>query len=353
MEHALMAIDGDAGVHSLTPKPGVAETEIVFIYKLPSLTTFSEFAVPNILETPSPPQTFIRKIEISGSDAGAEGPYQSLATATLTTHPTRGQSTTFGAAAARKVGWVRVTLTGGIDVQRERTFFEFSEIVGYGAQEPVPMSDNFSGKWRGRGVLLELRQEGALVTGCYDGEGDLRGDVSGNLLRATGRSRNGGIPSVFLLAVGDSGEITGVRSTNGAPFNIYIGPSTPTTRTECSERPVQPLGCGSVIHGINFDFDAATIRPGSDKLLDVLADGLKATAAAMIAVVGHTSSEGTDAYNEDLSRRRAAAVVAAMTTRGIAAARISAEGRGEAQPIADNATETGRSLNRRVEIACR
>ncbi len=353
MEQALLAIDGDAGGFSLTPRPGTAETRIAFVYKLPALTTFNAFAVPNVFETPSPSQTFVRTLEIAGSDSGPAGPFRILARATLTSHPAKGQTTSIPVTAEASVRWVRVSLGGGIDLQRDKTFFEFSEILGYGHQEPVALSNGFSGRWKGRGVLLELKQVDARVTGCYDGLGDLRGTVSGNLLRATGTSPSGGIPSVFVLAVGDEGEITGVRSTNGAPFRLYNGEAAPEARTECAEQEVPPLGCGSVIHGITFDFDSAIIRPESDLLLDALATGLKASTEAAITVVGHTSSEGSDGYNDTLSQHRAEAVVAAMGARGIDPGRIAAKGHGEKEPIADNATEAGRSLNRRVAIVCR
>jgi outer membrane protein OmpA-like peptidoglycan-associated protein len=353
MEQALLAIDGNDGGYGLTPKPGGAETSISFVYQLPALTTFTEFAVPNVLETPSPSQTFVRNVEIAGSDSGAAGDFVVLATAVLETHAAKGQATSMPVIEERPVRWVRVTLAGGIDVQRDKTFFEFSEIIGYGTQETVPQSAAFQGKWKGRGVLLELKQEGALVSGCYDRAGDLEGTVSGNLLRATGKTRTGDIPSTFVLAVDDEGNITGVRSTNGAPFRLYSGAAAPEITTECSEQEVQPLGCGAVIHGINFDFDSAAIRPESEGLLAALATGLKDSPAAAITVIGHTSSEGSDAYNEELSQRRAEAVAAAMVERGLDAGRVSAEGRGEQQPIADNSTEAGRSLNRRVEIGCR
>lgn len=352
MEHALLAIDGDDGGYALTPKPGGADTRIVFVYELPASTTFNEFVVPNVLETPSPSQTFVRKLEIAGSDSGPAGPFRGLAGATLETHSAKGQTTSIPIAVETPVRWVRVTMEGGINIQRDKTFLEFSEIIGHGTQEPVPLSNAFRGKWKGRGLLLELAQEGASVSGCYDGEGDLKGTVSGNLLRATGRTRKGEIPSTFVLAVGDHGEITGVRSTNGAPFRLYSGDAAPSVKTECSGQIVPPLGCGSIIHAINFDFDSATIRPDSNRLLDALTTGLQTSAASAITVMGHTSSEGSDAYNDDLSQRRAEAVVAATVGRGISAGHISAEGRGEKQPIADNMTDAGRSLNRRVEIVC-
>ncbi|MBK6864479.1 MAG: OmpA family protein [Ideonella sp.] len=353
MEQALLAIDGDPRTFVLTPRPGGAQSRITFVYRLPAATTFKAFSIPSVLETPSPAQTFVRKVEIAGADSSAEGPFRVLAEAALSTHAAKGQATSLAVAAEIPVRWVRLTLEGGIDVQRDKTFLEFSELVGHGTQQAVPLSQGFRGKWKGRGVLLELMQQGAVVSGCYDREGDLEGTVSGNVLRATGRDRKDKVPSVFVLALGDDGAISGVRSTNGAPFRLYAGDAAPGAVTQCAVRAVRPPGCGSVLHGVSFDFDSATLRPESDLLLDALASGLKAAPASAIVVIGHTSSEGADAYNEQLSQRRAEAVVAALVARGIPRAGLSAQGLGEKQPIADNATEAGRSLNRRVEIACR
>jgi outer membrane protein OmpA-like peptidoglycan-associated protein len=202
-------------------------------------------------------------------------------------------------------------------------------------------------------VQLELKQNGAIITGCYDQGGDLTGSVTGNILRATGKTRNAGIPSTFVLTVTDRGEITGVRSANGAPFRLYVGPSTPALKTECSARKVRSPGCGAIVHGINFDYDSAAIRPDSGAVLDALHVGLKDASESAITIVGHTSSEGSTAYNQDLSQRRAESVVAALVSRGIVATRLTASGAGEERSIADNTTEAGRSLNRRVEIVCR
>lgn len=352
MDKAMLAIDGNHQGFALTSKPGTADTEIVFIYKLPAMTVFSEFAVPNVLETPSPSQTFFSTVKISGSSEGPAGNYTELAKMALKTHAEKGQISTASAQSSLPVQWVKLSLSGGLDIQREKTFFDFSEVIGYGKQESVPLSEGFTGKWKGRGVLLELKQDQQRVTGCYDRNGDLTGNVSGNLLSATGTTRDSGIPSTFLLTITDDGQVSGVRSTNGAPFRLYQGEAASALVTQCSEQKPATLGCGSIIHGINFDYDSATIREESASLLDELATGLQGADSASITVVGHTSSEGSDQYNEELSKRRAESVVAALVARGSAADKISAQGRGEKQPIADNATGAGRALNRRVEIEC-
>jgi outer membrane protein OmpA-like peptidoglycan-associated protein len=68
-------------------------------------------------------------------------------------------------------------------------------------------------------------------------------------------------------------------------------------------------------------------------------------------VEGHTDATNTDAYNIDLSARRAGSVVAALVKLGVEPARLQSKGFGRAKPVADNATAQGRALNRRVEIS--
>jgi outer membrane protein OmpA-like peptidoglycan-associated protein len=84
-----------------------------------------------------------------------------------------------------------------------------------------------------------------------------------------------------------------------------------------------------------------------------LYDGLKGDTSASINIEGHTSSEGTTAYNQTLSQNRANAVVADLVKRGISNKRIGALGVGEVRPIASNNDENGRAMNRRVEVVCK
>jgi len=109
---------------------------------------------------------------------------------------------------------------------------------------------------------------------------------------------------------------------------------------------------GSVsLYGILFDFDKDIVRSDSKPTLDEIAKLMQGKPDLKLKVVGHTDNQGSADYNLDLSRRRAANVVAALTgTYGIAADRLSSEGAGMTQPIAPNDSEAGRAKNRRVEL---
>lgn len=104
------------------------------------------------------------------------------------------------------------------------------------------------------------------------------------------------------------------------------------------------------LYGIYFDTAKATLKPESEATLQQVLGVLEADPPLRLVIAGHTDSEGGDDYNQSLSERRAAAVVAWLTGKGIAAERLSSEGLGESRPVADNASEAGRALNRRVEV---
>jgi outer membrane protein OmpA-like peptidoglycan-associated protein len=103
--------------------------------------------------------------------------------------------------------------------------------------------------------------------------------------------------------------------------------------------------------GLLFDFDSDRIRPEAAKNFQELARSLNKFGNSNLLIVGHTDSQGDDAYNQALSQRRASAASAYLQSQGVPAGRISTSGRGEAEPVATNDTETGKQLNRRVEVA--
>lgn len=101
----------------------------------------------------------------------------------------------------------------------------------------------------------------------------------------------------------------------------------------------------------SFDVGRSAIKPSMRPVLDQFAQGLDPT--MRVRIVGHTDSTGSDAVNEPLSIDRAHSVRDYLVGRGVAAARIETLGRGEREPVADNASDAGRAKNRRVEIFLR
>lgn len=102
-----------------------------------------------------------------------------------------------------------------------------------------------------------------------------------------------------------------------------------------------------------FASGSVEVRAPLARTLDALAPTLASEPGAAVQVVGHTDSQGSEMYNLQLSIARAEAVAEYLRNRGIALARLSADGRGEADPLTSNATEAGRARNRRVEIILR
>ena len=103
--------------------------------------------------------------------------------------------------------------------------------------------------------------------------------------------------------------------------------------------------------GIYFDSDSDSLRPESEATLEAVADVLRARTEDRFLIEGHTDAQGPDDYNRDLSERRAAAVRSWLLEAGIPEAQLESLGFGESRPVADNDSEAGRSLNRRVEIS--
>ena len=353
MVHAVRAIDGATVVYSFTA-PVPPATRVSFVYELPAPTTFEHLAVANIVETPSPTQTFVRDVAVDGSSTSPTEGFELLASGTLQAHRARGLETQLSMNRKTPVRWIRLTLSNGLDVRTPTVALEFSEIVGHGRQDAAALSTRFNGQWKGKGVALIMQQHGAVVSGCYDRTGQLEGTISGNVLRATGTDSATGVRSAFIMSVGVNGSLISLRSTNGSPFALFTGELQPAhSAGSCQAVKTPSLGCGSVVHGIQFDFDSAIVRADSAPVLDALHAGLAVERSTSIRIEGHTSSEGDAAYNQRLSEQRARAVIDALVQRGSARERLAAEGAGETRPIAPNEDESGRAINRRVEVHCR
>ncbi len=188
----------------------------------------------------------------------------------------------------------------------------------------------------------------------WNGVNGMNVGAGGDVRYATGQIGTGqintgqiaGATAEAFIAIGVTPQRTLVHVLEVAPMQArMVAPeaSTLAAELERSGRATLP--------GVFFDTGEDTLRPESDVALAQAAALLQSQPALRLRVEGHTDSEGDDAFNLALSQRRAAAVRQALVERhGIDAARLVAQGFGEAQPVADNATSEGRARNRRVEL---
>ncbi|HSA58632.1 MAG TPA: OmpA family protein [bacterium] len=249
-------------------------------------------------------------------------------------------------------------------------YTELMELEAYGQPVPGPAAQApLTGTYNTNYGPITLNQAGSTVTGCYyDGDGSLNGTTDGRVVQVEWRQNGGkkfGTALMVLSARGDflngfwyeHGSLAGswfgdrpkdggksqCRTASAAPGAAAQEPSAIATNIAQTGR--------AIIYGVLFDTASDRIRAESDPTLNEVLGLMQAQPALNLEISGHTDSVGNDAYNQDLSKRRAQSVVAWLTAKGVAAGRLTAAGYGKTQPVADNATPQGRALNRRVELA--
>jgi len=105
-----------------------------------------------------------------------------------------------------------------------------------------------------------------------------------------------------------------------------------------------------ILEGVNFETDSEKLTEDSRDTLDRVAESLRAYPDTRVEIGGHTDSRNSDAYNLDLSRRRAESVRTYLVSHGVSAEQLETKGYGESKPIASNKTVEGMAKNRRVEL---
>jgi OOP family OmpA-OmpF porin len=135
----------------------------------------------------------------------------------------------------------------------------------------------------------------------------------------------------------------------GDGFSIHWethAPASPAASARSCARMFRELGHS----GIRFRFGTADLTPASHAHLDRYVEFAEDCPRTRLRIAGHTDSWGDETLNQALSERRAQAVRDYLVAAGIDQARVEAEGKGSAEPIADNNTTWGRSRNRRIEL---
>lgn len=148
----------------------------------------------------------------------------------------------------------------------------------------------------------------------------------------------------------------GIGALAGGGVGFYMDRQEAKLRQQLQNTGVQVVRDGDNIilnmpGNITFGTDSAAVNPDFADVLASVGLVLKEYDKTYVDVLGHTDSSGSESYNQALSERRAQSVSTILMNEGILAERIIVRGLGETYPIADNNTEQGKSMNRRVEIA--
>jgi hypothetical protein len=354
------------GLGSFVALPGVEsegpDEPIRLLVELPAPTTFHTFAVPPMSSFGCCRGTHVATVTVEGSATGPEEGFQELVSFRVAPD-VYDSDQEFPAEARIPARWLRISLDGRQEPDPEDyRATTFTDLRGYGEQEPREAGpDEFTGVFLTggggsgpAGNRIELLQDGALVVGCRRSGGAVReldGGIENGILRILAPD---GVPSLFVID--SQGALRGVEV--GRSFGRTVG--TPggnpidcaTLRGEGENGVTRALDAceTAVVYGVNFDVDSDRLRPDAEPALEEILEALEARPDVTATVEGHTDSDASDAYNLDLSSRRAASVLAWLVERGVAASRLTAVGRGESDPIADNESTAGKAANRRVEI---
>ncbi len=182
---------------------------------------------------------------------------------------------------------------------------------------------------------MNKTQKGAIIGG---GSGAVVGGVIG---RAAGNTAAG---AIIGAAVG---------GTTGAIIGRHMDKQAEEIKKEVPNAKVERVGEGIVVEfsdKVLFATDKSDLGPSAENTLDKLTRILVKYPNTDLEIDGHTDSRGTEAYNQDLSERRARSVANYLAANGVSRSRLTTKGFGEMQPKYSNETEEGRAGNRRVEF---
>ena len=158
-----------------------------------------------------------------------------------------------------------------------------------------------------------------------------------------------GLVTASAIAAGYDEQVIPVDIEAGAQGHASFELKRHTEGVADLERSVGQSG-SAAIYGVHFDTGSATLRPDSTAALQNVLALINGRPASRWIISGHTDNQGSADLNQKLSQARAASVIAWLVAHGVAANRLSPQGFGASHPVADNATEAGRALNRRVEM---
>ena len=302
-----------------------------------------------------------KNVLVEMSDTGPAEGFTKIAEVAL---EERRDRQTFPVSATVPGRWVRLTVR---DNHGATDYIELMEFRGWGRQLTHTPFPDVTGLYDTNYGKFHLKQEGTSVSGCYEWTKDatLAGGIEGRIMKITWTEPTQNGPAIMVFSP-DRKQLFGLwwRSNqtnvagefwNGTRIGDDPGVCPSWADGKGSGAGAQVAreleGTGrSRVYGINFDSDSDRIRDESKPTLESIAKILQANPSWRVTVEGHTDSTAAAEHNQELSERRARAVVASLVASGVSPSRLSAAGLGSTRPVASNADPIGRAQNRRVEL---
>lgn len=200
--------------------------------------------------------------------------------------------------------------------------------------------------------LAALAATGVLLAGCA---------TEGQNRTAIGTGAGAALGAGLGALIGDSSKAALIGAGIGAVAGGVAGYNWDRIKGDINNSGADKMGIDvneqadgslkvNVPSTVSFDTDSYALKQGLLPVLNTVANSLAQNPQLRAHVVGHTDSTGPAAHNQTLSENRARSVTNYLARQGVSAQRLTSEGRGATDPIADNSTVAGRAENRRVEI---
>jgi outer membrane protein OmpA-like peptidoglycan-associated protein len=342
-----------------------------FVIELPGTCVLTSFAIDNTgAEESDFPGISARHFALYGSTTS----YQEISDLMVSGEAEKGKRKVFVFEKPTEVRWLKLAILSNWG---NSSHTQLMELEGYGeALGTVSQEKSIDGIFSSNYGLMRLEQSGSYIVGCYEADhGLLSGRSNGRILKFRWWEDGPNSGTALMVLSTDGNHLNGLwyergrmkGSWYGSRVNDRQGPECKVPVLDALFKSVYEADLGApmeestqkgslekrgsaILPKIYFATDSAEITPESEKRLERCWTFIQTHPYKKIVINGHTDSTHTKEYNMELSRRRALSVAEWLIEQGLDAKQLEIRPHGESQPVADNATEKGRALNRRVEI---
>ena len=343
-----------------------------FLIELPRQCALASFVVDNTgAEESNFPGISARHFALYGSTTSKDEVVELI----LSGEAEKGKRKVFAFDEPTEIRWLKLAILSNWG---NPSHTQLMELEGYGeVLDSVPQQKPLQGIYSSNYGLMRLEQSGAYVVGCYEADnGLLSGRTNGRLLKFRWCEDGPNSGTALMVLSTDGNHLNGLWYERGRMKGSWYGSRVTDREGPDCELPVldalvksiyeaglsEPMeeigqeessekeGAIAILPEIYFATDSAEITPDSEKRLEKCWAAIQTHPYQKIVIKGHTDSTHTQEYNLELSLRRALSVAEWLIEQGWDANQLESKAYGESRPVADNATEEGRALNRRVEI---